>query len=174
MTETQIFAEDIAQVFLAYLRSARQPAKLLPWEYMTEAIEMLPGLHKSTQDGELPKIVHGQPFREKAALLLDELRRPVRIAVIKLSDLIDEASVDEISIALERRSAVQFLKDDFRGTVAEGLFDDDLFVDGDVDLAEELRNYAPYEFSTPRNMPASHWWWVLARGEISPDAPVRG
>jgi hypothetical protein len=45
-----------------------------------------------------------------------------------------------------------------------GSFDDDLFDAGDEDLAEELRDYGPFEFSAPRNTPASHWWWALARG----------
>jgi hypothetical protein len=64
-------AEGAARVFLAHLRSARQPTNLLPDSYVSSAIDMLPVLHELTADGELPQTVDGQPFRVAAALLLN-------------------------------------------------------------------------------------------------------
>ena len=99
-----------------------------------------------------------------AARLFDDVRKPVRIAVSILAGRVDDARSHEMDIALDRRTALQYLKDDFRGTVAEGLVDDDLFEEEDGYLAEKLREYGPFDFSAPPNVPDSHWWWPLSAG----------
>jgi hypothetical protein len=54
---------------------------------------------------------------------------------------------------------LQYLKDDFRSTVAEGLVDEELF-DEDPDLAEKIREFDPLPAAAiPRHIPPSHWWW---------------
>ncbi len=135
-----------------------------PHGYAIDAIEALGRLHARTIDGQLPPTVDGQDFREVAARLFNDVREPVRIAVSILSGRVDDARSHELDIALERRTALQYLKDDFRGTVADDLVDEDLFDEDDGYLADKLREYGPFDFAVPRNIPESHWWWLLSVG----------
>ncbi len=116
-------------------------------------------------DGGLPGLVDGRDFVTEAARLFNQIRRPVVVGTAILSGRIDSAREPYLDIALEQRSALQFLADDFRGTVAEGLVDDGLFEDGeDDDFAEKLREDGPLDIAVPPHIPASHWWWALAVG----------
>lgn len=126
---------------------------------------MLAKLHELTVDGGLPRVVDGQDFRAEAARLFDQAREPTRWAVALLGGRIGDARQHEMSIALEQRSAVQHLADDFEGSDADGMVDDDSYaVDDDEYLASMLREEGPFDFTVPRNVPPSHWWWSLAMG----------
>jgi hypothetical protein len=156
-------AERLAQVLLDRLDSARMVDAPDPVDDALDAIGILPRLHALTADGGLPSLVGGRDFRTEVARLLDEVRRPAALGAALLIGRVEDARSDELETALEQRSAVQFLADDFRGTVAEGLVDDELFADGvDTNLAERLRKDAPLDVAVPHHIPASHWWWALA------------
>ncbi len=155
---------DVARALLGCLRAALEATMGEPHGHAIDAIQALGRLHARTVDGRLPPMVDGQDFREVAAQLFDDVRKPVRIAVSILAGRVDDARSHEMDIALDRRTALQYLKDDFRGTVAEGLVDDDLFDEEDGYLAGKLREYGPFDFSVPPNVPDSHWWWPLAVG----------
>jgi hypothetical protein len=164
VTNPQSAAQDLARILLDRLRSARDE-QVDPAGYAIDAIEMLPRLHDLTVDGGLPRSVDGRDFRAEAARLFDEAREPTRWAVALLAGRIGDARSHELYVALEQRSAVQYLADDFKGSVADGMVDDDSFdVDEDEYLAGKLREYGPFDFTVPRNVPPSHWWWSLAVG----------
>lgn len=146
------------------LRAAHEE-RIDPHGYVIDAIEILPRLHALTPDGDLPRVVDGQDFRAVAARLFDRVRKPTRWAVALLAGRIGDARLHEMYVALEQRSAVQYLADDFRGSVADGLVDDDSFAgDEDEYLAGKLRENGPFDFTVPPHLPPSHWWWPLALG----------
>lgn len=156
---------------LARLRSAAaaQVIRTYPSDDAFGAIEILPELHATSASGGLPEIVGGREFRTEAALMFDAARDQIRLAAEFLVDRVDNVREEDLEEALDSRSAIQFLTDDFRGTVAEGLVDAGLFDDGvDEGFAAKLRHDGPLDVIVPRNMPASHWWWALARG-VEPD-----
>ncbi len=156
--------DDVARAMLDDLGEAQKVPADEAVGYALDAIETLGRLHVRTRDGELPSTVDGQDFPQLAAQLFDDVRKPVRIAVSILAGRVDDAPSHEMRIALQRRTALQYLKDDFRGTVADGLVDEDLFEEEDGYLAGKLREYGPFDFSVPPNVPDSHWWWPLAVG----------
>lgn len=159
-----INSDGVARALLKQLKAAREATVGEPHGYAIDAIQTLGRLHARTTDGRLPGIIDGQDFLEMAARLFDDVRKPVRIAVSILAGRVDDARSHEMDIALDRRTALQYLKDDFQGTVAEGLVDDDLFEEEDGYLAEKLREYGPFDFAAPPNVPDSHWWWPLSVG----------
>ncbi len=164
MTNFQSATDDLARVLLGRLRSARDE-KVNPDAYASDAIEILPRLHALTMDGGLPESVDGKDFRSEAADLFNQARESTRLAVALLAGRIEDARPHELHVALEQRSALQYLADDFRGSVADGLVDDDLFgEDDDEYLASKIRQGGPFDFTVPRNVPPSHWWWSLADG----------
>ncbi len=165
MRDPQVTTEDVAQAMLAHLRSVADVPVDRKNAYASAAIEALASLHARTPDGKLPQTIDGRDFPAEAARLLNENRDAVQFAAAWLASAIDDARSDELHVALERRSALQFLADDFRGTVADGVVEDDLFADGeDEHLAEKLRTYGPFDFTVPPRVPATHWWWSLAVG----------
>jgi hypothetical protein len=159
MTLPSYPAEQIGEWFLGQLSAARSGGSKGD-DYAAEAIEALPVLHASTPDGRLPRQVQGRDFVTEAARLLNDVRDQVRYAAALIAVKIEDVRSDELQFALERRSALQYLKDDFQSTVAEGLVDDDLF-DEDPDLAEKIREFGPLPAAAiPRHIPPSHWWWA--------------
>ncbi len=168
VTASRSAVDDLGRVLLDRLRTAGDEL-IDPHGYAIEAIEMLPRLHALTMDGDLPRVVDGRDFRAGVPRLFDEVRGPTRWAVALLAGRIGDARSHELYVALEQRSAVQYLADDFEGSVAAGMVDDDSFdVDEDEYLAGKLREYGPFDFTVPRNVPPSHWWWSLAVGVNPP------
>ena len=155
---------DVARALLEHLHVARTAQYEDSSGFVIDAIETLGRLHARTVDGRLPPLVDGRDFRQVAAQLFEDVREPARTAVSILAGRIDDARSHELYIALERRTALQYLKDDFTGTVADGLVDDDLFDEEDSFLADKLREYGPFSFTVPRHVPESHWWWALSAG----------
>ncbi len=171
MREQQLTTDEVARAMLAFLRSAGHVPAERRTAYAGAAIEALGRLHARTPDGKLPEVVDGRDFRAEAAQMFHDHRDDVQFGAAWLVAVIDDARSDELYVALERRSALQFLVDDFRGTVAGGLIEDDLFGDGEDEyLAEKLRRYGPFDFTPPPHVPATHWWWARA-SSASPSHP---
>ncbi len=85
----------------------------------------------------------------------DDVRKPVRIAVRRPF----RRAVRRVGAAI----CLQFLVDDYRGTVVDGMVEDELFLDGaDEYPAGKLRTYGPLDFTAPPRVPDTHWWWSLS------------
>lgn len=166
--------DDVAHAMLDDLRSAREVPVGEASDFAIDAIETLGRLHARTEGGQLPPTVDGQDFPQMAARLFDDVREPVRIAVSTLAGRVDDARSHELRIALERRTALQYLKDDFRGTVADGFVDDDLFQENDGHLADKLREYGPFDFAVPcrvtfrTRIGGGHWRWGRSLRALRP------
>ena len=167
MTESGITAEQAARWFVEQLRAARRTSGESRRGYAGTVIEALVGLHELTEDGGLPRTVDGQDFKTEAATLLNDMREDVRWEAASIAALVEDARSEDFELALRRRSALQYLADDFRASVADGMIDDDLFDESDEEMAEKLavnrRKDGPLpQAAVPRHVPPSHWWWEKA------------
>ncbi|MFI1995322.1 hypothetical protein [Actinoplanes sp. NPDC020271] len=157
---TQIPAEQIGREILQRL-SAVDEAGYKKWDLILDAVIALTELHEAADDGELPQVVDGRDFKTTLAAEWDRLRPEVRETVECRLEELEGTNDENLYWALEARSAVQFLKDDFADTVATGLVDDEWLAAADAELRVRLP-YCSLEYplsSMPAHVPLSHWWW---------------
>ncbi|WIM99893.1 hypothetical protein ACTOB_003561 [Actinoplanes oblitus] len=168
--EPRVSAEQVGREILSLLGAVEEagPEK---WDLLLGAVNRLTDLHDVAEGGELPEAVDGRNFKQTLAREWDRLRPQVRDTVEARLDEFDLTADHNMYQSLQARSAVQFLKDDFAGTVADGLVDDEWLASADDELRERVRYFWPeYEPPVPpSNLPLSHWWWDVMFQAAMPD-----
>ncbi|WP_433294762.1 hypothetical protein ACQP2F_33975 [Actinoplanes sp. CA-030573] len=145
-------ADDTARLMLRELDEAlagREP-------FLRQALRRLVPLHAEITGDDLPERA---AIAERLALLHSEMA----VFVARSAGAIDDARDEDLEDVLTLRSTLQYLTDDFRGTVADGVVDPEALVQIDDDLTYKLRDLGPRpDLEPPAGIPASHWWWAAA------------
>jgi hypothetical protein len=130
--------------------------------YLRRGLASLVGLHDREAEHDEADPVAADEFHRRSADAIAALGN--RIPAYVMGTLFDAEAAEEddwydLSI---RRSAIQYLLDDYADTPVAGLVQE-----ADVpELDAQLRRIAPDQAAVPeqlvpRGLPAGHWWWRL-------------
>ncbi|GAA2666801.1 hypothetical protein [Actinoplanes palleronii] len=137
---------------------------------VADFFRLLVDVHALIPDFDLRDVADGSDFYSDVVAQLQRLRSDVQMAADWQVDEIEEASDEQLELALRIRSGLQYLHDDFADTAAAGLVDERVLAEADAATKDLLDKYGPAEpDDVPAFVPVSHWWWDSSFRAAMPD-----
>jgi hypothetical protein len=161
---TYVFTGDNDAVMASILRNARTATADRPDAdgYLRNALIGLVGLYdRQAEYGPIDPDVMAR-FREESGEAFARVPGPIRAFAWTAQDVAEQEEEGDWYEVSMRRSALQSLRDDYAGTPAAGVTEEE-----DIDeLDEVLRRVGPNQAPVPpefvpRGLPEHHWWWSL-------------
>ncbi|KUL25026.1 hypothetical protein [Actinoplanes awajinensis] len=169
MTSRQFTVEDLQGFALKALETG-VPGDPRVRRKIADFFLLLVDLHARYPDAGPRDVMGGAGFFSTAIAQLQRLRFDATSAADWQVDEIEEASDEQLELALRIRSGLQYLHDDFADTAAAGLVDERVLAEADAATKDLLDKYGPAEpDDVPAFVPVSHWWWDSSFRAAMPD-----